>query len=118
MPEYTFICDDCECKFAEILSYAQYDQKKYSCCSCGGRNLSRSYEDDCTNISGSIKKSDSELKTLGDLADRNRDRMSDDQKRHLHYKHNEYKKHKPEEVLPQGMSRIKKTEKIKWTKKN
>jgi hypothetical protein len=118
MPEYTFVCDDCGCKFAEILSFAQYDQKKYSCCSCDGNNLSRSYEDDCMNIGGMVRKSDSELKTLGHIADRNRDRMSEDHKEHLKYKYTEYKKHKPEEVLPQGMSWTEKPEKVQWTKKN
>jgi len=68
-----------------------------------------------TTINGSIKKSDSELKTLGDLANRNRDRLNDDQKASLHAKHNAYKEQESTKELPSGMSRIKKPKnKIKW----
>jgi len=66
-------------------------------------------------INGSVKKSDSELKTIGDLANRNRDRMTNDQKNYLDKKHNEYKDQDLAKELPKGMSRIKKPKnKIKW----
>jgi hypothetical protein len=62
-----------------------------------------------------VKKADSELKTIGDLANRNADRMSEDQKRSLYMKHNDYKEHKIEtKPLPKGMSYKKKPPKPLW----
>jgi hypothetical protein len=63
----------------------------------------------------SVKKSDSELKTIGDLANRNRDKISDDHKSYLDQKHNAYKEELSTKQLPQGMSRMQKPKtKIKW----
>lgn len=63
----------------------------------------------------SVKKADSELKTIGDLANRNRDRMSEDERVTLYKKHNDYKDQESQKELPKGMSRIKKSKsKIKW----
>tara|TARA_B110000503_G_C7082473_1_gene385784 strand:+ start:204 stop:437 length:234 start_codon:yes stop_codon:yes gene_type:complete len=75
--------------------------------------------EDMLTISSSVKKSDSEFKTLGDLANRNRDRMTTDHKKALDQKHTEYQDDKVKEELtkelPSGMSRIKKSKtKIKW----
>jgi len=79
--------------------------------------MRRSYQDDLANMSGSVIKSDSELKTLGDLANRNRDRMSDDHKAHLYQKHNEYKAPVKQKELPKGMTRMKKpSQKFQWPK--
>jgi hypothetical protein len=69
---------------------------------------------DVATQSTSVRKSDSELKTIGDLANRNRDRLSDDEKITLHKKHNSYKDQESHKELPKGMSRIKKTNKVKW----
>jgi hypothetical protein len=75
---------------------------------------SRHYGDMLT-INGSVKKSDSELKTIGDLANRNRDRMTDDHRTVLDHKHNAYKDNDAIKELPKGMSRIKKPKyKTKW----
>lgn len=121
MPEYTYFCNDCEHDFSIFASINQYEKlasnNKILCPDCKKNDVTRDYITDCSTISGSVKKSDSELKTLGDLADRNRDRMSGDQKEHLARKHNEYKLNKPDDPLPTGMSRIKKPPKTKWTKK-
>ena len=65
--------------------------------------------------STSVRKSDTELKTIGDLANRNRDKMSEDHKNDLYHKHNEYKESGQEDPLPQGMNRLKKQKKVKWT---
>jgi hypothetical protein len=62
----------------------------------------------------SVKKSDSELKTIGDLARRNSDKFSDDEKTHLYNKHNSYKYEESTKQLPSGMSRLKKPKKTKW----
>lgn len=75
--------------------------------------------EDMLSINSSVKKSDSELKTLGDLANRNRDKMSKDHKMALDQKHTQYQDDKLKDELtkelPKGMSRIKKPKnKIKW----
>lgn len=114
MPSYTFVCDDCNNKFELFLTFAQYSDTQV-CVSCGSKKTHRSYADDLTNISGSVIKSDGELK-LGDLANRNRDRLSQDEKDHLHHKHNAYKDQDLVKQLPQGMSRLKKQPKIQWPK--
>lgn len=73
--------------------------------------------DDVSTINATVKKADSELKTIGDLANRNRDKMSEDQKISLANKHNEYKEdYKEVTELPKGMTRLKKQPKVKWTK--
>ena len=71
-------------------------------------------------INSSVKKSDSELKTLGDLANRNRDKMSEDHKKALDAKHTAYQDAKLKDELtkelPKGMSRIAKPKyKPKWS---
>jgi hypothetical protein len=66
-------------------------------------------------MSASVVKADSELKTLGDLANRNRDRMSEDHKQALNTKHNAYRDNSPLPDLPSGMTRMKKTKGTKWT---
>lgn len=115
MPTYTYVCNQCSSKFELFYNIRDYVEQPH--CSCGSIDTIRSYEDDLSTISSSVKKSDSELKTIGDLANRNRDRLSADQKRELEAKHNSYKDQELVKELPKGMSRIKKTEKIQWTKK-
>jgi len=114
MPEYTFVCEECESFFTVVCSISQYTDKQ-QCEKCKSDKVYRSYQHDLANMSGSVIKSDSELKTLGDLANRNRDRMSDDHKQALFKKHNAYRDNPPEMPLPKNMKRIKKTKGIKWT---
>lgn len=114
MPTYTFICDTCECKFEKFFYIKDYDSNP-KCIDCNSKKTRRSYSDDLCNVSGYVVKSDDQLKTIGDLANRNRDRISDDRKIELYNKHNSYKETPPDKPLPKGMSRIKKPKKIKWT---
>lgn len=116
MPTYSFFCDDCELKFELYLSISQYDKSKKLCPTCNkDKKVTRLYSEDLTSLNTSIKKSDSELKTIGDLANRNRDKMSDDHKAYLSQKHNDYKEETSTKELPKGMHRLQKTkEKIKW----
>jgi hypothetical protein len=122
MPEYTFKCEECESTFSVVIHMSEYDQKikkkQIKCNSCHSKMITRDYRTDCMSISGSVKKSDTELRTVGDLADRNRDRMSNDQKHELHTKHNSYKETSSEKPLPAGMSRInvKERKKTIWPK--
>lgn len=114
MPTYTYYCIDCNKTF-ELFAYIKDYQETAICSYCNKKNTSRSIIDDVMTQNTSVKKSDSELKTLGDLANRNRDRLSDDQKRDLNKKHNSYKEQSTKKQLPSGMSRLKKQPKTKWT---
>lgn len=114
MPAYTYQCNSCLKKFEVVCSIKDYKEQA-QCEFCKSMHTQRSYEDDMLTLSSSIKKSDTELKTLGDLAKRNSERMSDDEKTSLQKKHNFYKENKPDAPLPKGMSRIKKPPKPKWT---
>lgn len=114
MPAYSFICENCQTKFEIICSIAEYSDKQ-KCVSCNSKKTVRLYTEDLSTLNTSVKKSDSELRTIGDIANRNRDKMSDDQKAYLQQKHNAYKEEAPTKSLPQGMSRIAKPKtKIKW----
>ena len=115
MPSYTFVCKSCSHKFETFLNFNQYDTYIPKCELCGKNTVERSYADDLTTVSGGVVKSDNDL-TLGDLANRNRDRMSNDHKEYLYNKHNEYKDPVFKKELPKGMSRLKKQNKIEWPK--
>lgn len=117
MPIYTFFCDKCKMKFEHVCSIREYSEDSVCCSSCeSSKSVHRLYLEDAATLSTSVKKSDSELKTVGDLALRNTDRLSDDQKAELTRKHNAYKNNKEPTELPKGMSRPKTPkQKIKWT---
>jgi hypothetical protein len=84
-------------------------------CNFCKKRASRSYVDDVITQFASVKKSDSELKTIGDIAMRNTERMSEDKKNSLHMKHNSYKESIEEaKPLPPGMKRMEKPNKVKW----
>lgn len=112
MPEYSFECNNCGNKFSIVATYKEYDSKTIKCTKCQTKDIDRDYSTDLANMFGGVVKSDSDIK-LGDLANRNRDRMSNDEKNYLYKKHNEYKGGQQE--LPTGMSRIKRGHKTKWT---
>ena len=114
MPTYTYFCDKCQKQF-ELFAYIKDYNPIPNCAHCGNKKTHRQYIIDVKTQSTSVKKSDSELKTIGDLAMRNTERMSDDQKTELYMKHNEYKYDSRDSMpLPTGMTRIKKPPKIKW----
>lgn len=114
MPSYTYECENCSSIFELFSTISDY-QSKPPCIHCKSKKTQRRYIDDVATINTSIKKSDTELRTIGDLANRNRDKMSDDQKEALYRKHNGYKETESDKELPKGMSRMKKPKsKIKW----
>ena len=113
MPTYSYSCDACDANF-ELFFYIKDYTDKPKCPSCNSRSTYRLYALDALTQSSSVKKSDSELKTLGDLALRNTEKMSNDQKHHLYNKHNAYKEKTSDKELPKGMSRIKKPPRPKW----
>lgn len=113
MPTYSYCCNTCQYNF-ELFFYIKDYNDKPECSKCHSLDTYRRYVEDILTQNASVKKSDSELKTIGDLADRNRDKMSEDYKRELHEKHNSYKENKEEKPLPSGMSRMKKGSKTIW----
>lgn len=114
MPVYSYYCNKCKSHFELFFSYANYTEQP-ECCSCLSSDTVRDIVSDASTINGSVKKSDTELKTIGDLANRNRDRMSNDQKLELYHKHNSYKEDTSlQKQLPTGMNRMKKGNKTKW----
>lgn len=115
MPTYSFVCNKCQNIFELFYTFSAYDKAEFhQCDKCGSKDTERNYTEDALSINTSVIKADSELKTLGDLANRNRDKFSDDQKLDLHNKHNSYKEEAPAQELPSGMTRMKKPPKPKW----
>lgn len=113
MPTYSYHCEKCEHNF-ELFFYIK-DYIEHPCCAmCNSDNTIRRYTDDVVTQSASVRKSDTELKTIGDLAKRNSDRLSEDEKIHLYQKHNSYKEEQSTKELPKGMNRIKKPKKPMW----
>lgn len=112
MPTYSYSCDNCKITFECFFHISEY-KDTLKCNKCK-KQCHRNYIQDVATQSTSVRKSDSELKTIGDLANRNRDRLSDDEKIALHKKHNSYKDQESHKELPKGMSRIKKPNKVKW----
>lgn len=112
MPTYSYVCDDCKTSFELFFTIKEYVSQP-KCSFCNSKHTSRNYSIDFATISNSIKKSDAELATIGDLAKRNSDKMSDDEKTALYLKHNSYKENTGKE-LPKGMSRVKKPPKTLW----
>jgi len=115
MPEYSYICENCSTKFSLVSSIRNYCDK-VKCSNCKKLAI-RDYETDLTTLNTSVRLSNSEIKTLGHLAHRNTETMSEDQRNELYRKHNAYKETSSEKPLPKGMNRVKKPPKIKWTKK-
>lgn len=114
MPTYSYFCNSCFQDFETFCNIKDYTGKA-ECPSCTSHRTTRKYREDVATLSSSVKKGDSELKTIGDLAQRNTERMSNDQKAELHDKHNSYKYQESEKKLPAGMSRMKKPPKTQWT---
>lgn len=113
MPTYSYSCEKC-CKDFELFFFIKDYTSNPVCPHCETKSTYRRYTDDVLTQNTSVKKADSELKTIGDLANRNRDKMSEDEKNALHIKHNKYKETESKKQLPKGMSRIKKQPKTKW----
>jgi hypothetical protein len=115
MPEYSYFCEKCQKKFEIVCSIREYSEE-VACAFCNNvKSVHRAYLDDLATLNTSIKKSDTELKTIGDLANRNRDKLTEDHKQALFNKHNDYKNAESGKDLPSGMSRLKKQPKVKWT---
>lgn len=113
MPIYSYKCDKCNHIFELFFNISSYVEHP-RCVKCNATNANREYVLDASTQVSFVKKSDSELKTIGDLAMRNTERMSDDEKSSLYMKHNSYKDEQDLKPLPSGMSRVKKQPKTIW----
>lgn len=113
MPTYSYSCSKCQTDF-ELFFYIKDYVEQPQCVHCKSNKTHRRYIDDIATQNCSVKKSDTELKTIGDLANRNRDRMSNDERTALYNKHNSYKDTKDLPPLPKGMTRMKKGQKTSW----
>jgi hypothetical protein len=91
MPNYSFLCTNKKCKHSksplEIFFTISNYQSQQECPNCHKQTLFRDYQADLP--SGAVKKGDNEI-TVGHLAHRNTDRMSEDQKEALWVKNHEY----------------------------
>ena len=119
MPEYTYRCENCDAIFSIFCSIKDYKETlNIKCQHCFKKSrAARNYTEDMKTINTSVIKGDGELNTLGDLANRNRDKLTEDQKVELHSKHNAYRDNQPSADLPKGMSRMQKPKhKISWPK--
>lgn len=115
MPEYTYYCEKCHHKFSVVCTIRDYTENA-ECDKCHIKKTYRLYREDLASLNTSVKLSDSEVKTLGHLANRNAEKLSDDQKEHLTKKHNSYKDNDLEIKLPSGMTKMNKPKsKPKWT---
>lgn len=90
MPTYDFSCEDCKHTFEEVMSMSAYCIPT-KCPKCDKNTVIRIYTDPISNII----RGDHQI-TLGELAERNNERFSDDKKIALHKKHNEYRENPPE----------------------
>ncbi len=110
MPEYTYVCDKehrqwnnntgCGYIFALVCSVKQYTSSPF--CPICGRNdaVVRNYRED--NVSVGVTLGDDQL-TVGHMAKRNTDNLSNDEKVSLYNKHNAYKFQKSKVKLGKGM---------------
>jgi len=115
MPTYSYRCKSCKKDFELFSNIKDYNENP-DCILCHSNKTERLFIEDAITLNSSVKKSDNELKTIGDLAKRNSDRMSRDQKVELYQKHNSYKENKiSNKPLPKGMKYMKKPPKPQWT---
>lgn len=82
MPSYDFECSKCNHTFDRFMSFNEYEIPT-TCPECG--------ETSCVHRVYSAPDL-SVPKTVGSLADKNRDSMSEDHRQHLKEKHNAYRK--------------------------
>lgn len=110
MPEYTFICTECNDIFSVFVPMSDYMDRQI-CPKCNTDiSVRRHYMSDLSSVLRSIRKSDDELK-IGHLAQRNTEKMSADEREALTRKHNNYRYKEPEHELPKGMTRLNKNPK-------
>lgn len=110
MPTYTYFCDDCQQYFEKFALMCDYTDSE-TCPTCNScRNVIRALGYDISTVHRTVVAGDNEI-NLGQLADRNTQRMSRDEKIDKFYEQNKYKYEGPETDLPTGMTRVHKKDK-------
>jgi len=106
MPSYSYKCNNKKCglEFEEFMTMDEYDRCKILCPRCRTK-ATREFLKDLPATS--VKLSNDQIK-LGHLAQRNSEKLSNDERNHLNYEHNKYKYEEPTKDLPSGMTRTKK----------
>jgi len=106
MPSYSYKCNNKKCglEFEEFMTMEEYSRTTVMCPSCKSKTTREFHKD---LPATSVKLSDDQIK-LGHLAQRNSDKLSNDERAHLDYEHNKYKYEEPTHDLPSGMIRTKK----------
>lgn len=101
MPTYSIICNKCKHKFEIQCLICDYNAvfKTIGCPKCNSLDIYRDYIADGPR--GFVARN-----TLGMLAQKNSEKMSNEEKAELNYKHNKYRFENKSE-LPEGMKRLK-----------
>ncbi len=106
MIEYSYICEKCEVGFSVLKNRSDY-QEREPCPQCKRKkNVIRNFQADLPT--GVVHLHISEVKTVGHLAARNGEKMSQDEQDERWLKDNAYKAPPLEKELPSGCSRIRK----------
>lgn len=70
MPEYSFLCENCDNRWSILCSMGEYTDKQ-KCPSCKKtETVFRNFEEDASTIYGAVTLSLSEVKTIGHYADK------------------------------------------------
>lgn len=116
MPNYTYYCDVCKYTFEKFAYISDY-QPKELCPQCyNAKDVSRALDEDIITIYNNVVANNNNI-TLKQLADRNTKRMSRDEKINKYYDQNKYKWEGEDKDLPNGMTRVTKTDKDNVMKK-
>lgn len=92
MPIYTFKCQKCNEQFEINCLMSDYPSLKPDCPQCSSLECVRDYQTDLENSTTGVKLSEDQL-TVGHLAYRNTERMSQDERSKIYLETNAYKKH-------------------------
>lgn len=92
MPFYVYICNNCSFQYEEYLSMEEVRYYSSKCPECRSKRVRRDFQAEGV---GGI---DLTPKTVGGLADRNADKMSDDQKAAIQKESFSYLENRPNET--------------------
>jgi hypothetical protein len=110
MPAYTYFCHTCD-EYFEVTNLICDYKEQETCPTCETfKNVTRELGYDISTIHRNVRAGDDDI-TLGQLADRNTKRLSRDEKISKYYDQNKYRWEGEDKSLPDGMTRVNKTDK-------